>query len=672
MYGPPEADIDAIDAEDGAGVDVGDMDMFVDDGTGMHPTRTTYATTEIGTSTYYPTQYATPTEATYHIDWSDQQVLAYNQYVGDNSLQFFSGLRKWAGYTHSRDYSNGSWLNTQPNGSPWVDGFVSKYSWIFKSRLTNNVFNGACPEIIYFTDSKPSTTEWYWFEEVFNDFQARFGYANYDYALDGLPQIAWPGMVKAVRSVVGSNQRPIERDKYETWFVQTFGRLDYAAPYMYPTSKYGINRTGRPTRFRQASDPTPTRTPRDVVDGVTFVAQPTDITVVADADADEDDEGEDMDMGDVSSEVAALQAAAVAKAVAAQAAADSLAQSQAVNAALASNAITQQQAVAAQAASDAAAQAVAVANQKVADATAQANAVTAAVAAGNVTQQQAVAAQAAADSAAQSTALAAQATAQAAAQSQAVATAVATQAASDSTKQQAAVAAQAAAGTAAQQAAVAAQAATDAAAKATALAAQVAADRLKWLPNFNNQQNLSMPVAIAQYNFAVDKTVTTMDYSHTWLLAFAGWLPNPTPSSTSYTTLSAAQAAGGATLVSLWNPAYYPYATSPPLWSSNSAGSVYSGWLRTGSATQLVGWLINVGTSSAALWNLFVTPYGVTSASPVARYSLDGTATYMLTTSSVQTEVLSKMAVGNGINVLGFIYDASVGNYGQVTWLSQI
>lgn len=662
-----------MNAEDVAGIDAGDEDTFVDDGTGMHPTRTAYTSTIVGTATspIYPTQYATPTPASYHIDWDDAEVSRYNGYIGDNSLAFSYASEAWSEYTHSRDYSKGSFLNSQPNGTPWVHGFVPRYSWDFTSKLTGNEYKAICPSVTYYDDSKPSRILYYWFEEVFNDFQARFGYANYDYALDGLPQITWPGMVKAVRSIGGASQRPIERDKYETWFVQTFGRLDYASPYMYKASSHNIAGPGRPTRFRQAANPLPTRSTRDVEDD-SLPPDPTDVTVVQDADMDEDDEGEDVDMSDVSAEVAALQAAAVAKAVAAQAAADSLAQSQAVNAALASNAITQQQAVAAQAASDAAAQAVAVANQKVADATAQANAVTAAVAAGNVTQQQAVAAQAAADSAAQSTALAAQATAQAAAQSQAVATAVATQAASDSTKQQAAVAAQAAAGTAAQQAAVAAQAATDAAAKATALAAQVASDRLKWQPNFNNQQNLSMPVAISGYNFQVDKTVTTMDYSHTWLLAFAGWLPNPTPSTTNYTTLSAAQAAGGATLVSLWNPAYYPLSTSPPLWSSSPAGSVYSGWLRNGSATQLVGWLINVGTSSAALWNLFVTPYGVTSASPVARYSLDGTATYTLTTSSVQTEVLSKMAVGNGINVLGFIYDASVGNYGQVTWLSQI
>jgi hypothetical protein len=312
--GPPEPDIDAVIAEDAANEAVL-MDVepvpdgqggWVDDHTGMHPTATAYATTEVGSSTYYATQYATPTEATYHVDWSDAQVRDYNEYVGESSLQFFSGLRKWSGFTHSRDYSSGSWLNTQPKGSPWVDGFVTRYSWTFSSRLTNNVYNGTCPSLIYFTDAKPSTTEWYWFEEVFNDFQARFGYANYDFALDGLPQIAWPGMVQVVRSIIGVNQRPIERDKYETWFKDTFGRLDYAAPYMYPTSEYGISRTGRPTRFRQAADPTPTRLARDVADDGTFVAQPTDATVVADADMDEADEGED----DQTAEVAALRAAA--------------------------------------------------------------------------------------------------------------------------------------------------------------------------------------------------------------------------------------------------------------------------------------------------------------------------------------------------------------------------
>lgn len=316
VYGPPEPDIDAINAEDQAnnGMDVEPVPDgqggWVDDNTGMHPTATTYATTVVGTATspQYPTQYATPTPATYHIDWSDDQVLSYNQYVGDNSLTFIDGSREWSDYTHSRDYSNGGFLNTQPNKSPWVEGFVVRYSWNFISRLTGNEYDSVCPAVIYFDNSSTSRTLYYFFEEVFNDFQARFGYANYDYSLDGKPKVTWPGMVKVVRSVIGSSQRPIERDRYETWFVNKFGRLDYAAPYMYQVPNNDPSGPGRPTRFRLAADPTPTRTPRDVADTVAF--NPTDETVSVagvDDDMDEDDEGEDT------AEVAALRAAAASK-----------------------------------------------------------------------------------------------------------------------------------------------------------------------------------------------------------------------------------------------------------------------------------------------------------------------------------------------------------------------
>ena len=193
---------------------------------------------------------------------------------------------------------------------------------------------------------------------------------------------------------------------------------------------------------------------------------------------------------------------------------------------MASAAISQQQAVAAQKGVDDADKAQALAAQQVAFAKTLSDAVNAAVAAGNLSQLQAVAAQVAADDAARSTSLAAQAAAQAAGQAQAVSNAVAAQASADATKLQQAVAAQAAADATAQQAAVAVQASIDASAQAAAVAAaisaQLASDRLKWLPSFYTVGNLSMPVAVAGQTFTVDRTVTAMDYSHAWLLALQG------------------------------------------------------------------------------------------------------------------------------------------------------
>ena len=346
---------------------------------------------------------------------------------------------------------------------------------------------------------------------------------------------------------------------------------------------------------------------------------------------------------------------------------------QVLNDALASAAISQQQAVAAQKVLDDADKAQALAAQQVGFAKTLSDALAAAAVAGNASQQQAVAAQAAADAAAQSTALAAQATAQAASQAQAVATAVASQAANDLVTEQAALNAQAAASAAAQNAAVAAQSASDAAALASALASQIASDRLKWLPSFYQTNNISMQPAIGGQTFTVDKTVSAMDYSHAWVVALQGL------DVTTYTAVSGASgsilAAGqlSPTRMVLYNTSSYNGMSEIQAFLPRTGAQIYSGWLRPGKATQRVGWIVNVGTTSTASWSLYVTPYGYTSASPTARYPSTLAQTYTLTTSDAQSEIVGKMAVStNTVWYLGFIYDASVGDYGQVTWISQI
>lgn len=345
--------------------------------------------------------------------------------------------------------------------------------------------------------------------------------------------------------------------------------------------------------------------------------------------------------------------------------------------ALASAAISQQQAVAAQKAAGDADKAQALAAQQVAFAQQLSDAVAAAVAAGNLSKQQAVAAQQAADDAARSTALAAQTTAYAAERAQAIATAVAKQAADDLVSKQAALDAQASANVAAQSAAVAAalaaDAVTDAAALASAIAAQAASDRLKWLPSFYNTNNISLPVAIGGQTFTVDKTVSGMEYSHVWMLALQGL---------DVTTYTAVSGASGSTLASgqvsptrmvLYNTSSYNGMSEIQAFLPRTGAQIYSGWLRPGTATQRVGWIVNVGSSSAPSWSLYVTPYGFTSASPLARYPSTGAQTYTLTSSDAQAEVVGKMAVSaNTVYYLGFIFDASVGSYGQVTWISQI
>lgn len=734
LYGPDNPDPNPLELPDDAPEAAlpGDMEYEQDqipawsgdDGTGMHPTATTYTTRTVGVSaTGYPTEYATPTAATYHAAPSSGTVAVFNVQVNEYHIAFVEGNRVWSDYSHNVDYSRNGWYASQGKESPWIPGFAPHYSYDYMSELTGNHYQAIVPMMV-FCDNSSGNTEYYFFVEVFNDFQAYYGYDNFDYALDGMPTVTWPGMLKTARSPNGKNQRPIERDKYEKWFASTFGTKAYMAPYVYSMRSVSTA-AGRPMRFAT------TATAR-IVRRDDPVPQATDDTVPEGIDTDEDQ----MDASPVSDEVAALQAAAVARAVAAQQAADATAQTQAVNAALASGAISQQQAVAAQSAADAsaqasalavqaatdlaaqtkavnaalasgaisqqqalaaqaatysAAQATAVAQQASADATAQAQAVAAAQAAGQSSQQQAVAAQAAADAAAQSTALAAQSAADAAAQSKAVASAVAAQAATDSTQQAAAVAAQAASDAAAQKAAVAAAVAQQSAADATALSNAVAAQQSKdattqatavakaytGLP----QASLLNALPVFQNNVAVtvsstaawSDNVTTpysLDYAHVWLQAFSGFDVNAySQIGSGQNTLAAAQVSPGAVI--LYNTSSYCNMNYITTYVVHSGSSIYSGWLRAGSSTQMCGWIVY---STTGVY-LVCTSYGFTSQSP--RGGPNSSPSYTLTTSNTQSEILSlmsskNMGTTNYPGARGFIYDASVGNYGQVTWLSQI
>ena len=89
---------------------------------------------------------------------------------------------------------------------------------------------------------------------------------------------------------------------------------------------------------------------------------------------------------------------------------------------------------------------------------------------------------------------------------------------------------------------------------------------------------------------------------------------------------------------------------------------VYGGWLKTGTNFQVVGWL---GAGSY----LGVSPWGITSSAPAA--SVNTSPGFNLNTANVQSDILSRMPSGSGAN-LGFIYDASIGDYGRVTWISQL
>jgi hypothetical protein len=160
-------------------------------------------------------------------------------------------------------------------------------------------------------------------------------------------------------------------------------------------------------------------------------------------------------------------------------------------------------------------------------------------------------------------------------------------------------------------------------------------------------------------------SLSGMDRSHTWLQFAYGssgvGFDGGGGSDTTNTNLADAQANTNT---------YFAIQGGGPVYGKSSGstvntgdGRLYSGWLRTGTATQCVGFVVVGGNNGT----LFVSSYGYTSVAPTAQIA--STTTYALTTNNVQAEILSKMPINNN---MGFTYDASIGTYGQVTWLSQI
>jgi hypothetical protein len=186
-------------------------------------------------------------------------------------------------------------------------------------------------------------------------------------------------------------------------------------------------------------------------------------------------------------------------------------------------------------------------------------------------------------------------------------------------------------------------------------------------------------------SWSINTNPSGIDYTHVWLPFVQGYgrqYYNGVQTNTYGQRLADVQSGTGAATVQSTSPAtavvtgdtsatnsgnwpggtYYglPYVTA---WAPGSTNTIYSGWLSTGSATatQMVGYVSN--------GYIFCTPYGYKSASPTATNS-SGTQ-YNLTTVNTQAEILSCMPNTVGFQA-GFTYDASVGSYGQVTWLSQI
>jgi hypothetical protein len=197
--------------------------------------------------------------------------------------------------------------------------------------------------------------------------------------------------------------------------------------------------------------------------------------------------------------------------------------------------------------------------------------------------------------------------------------------------------------------------------------------QLQALPTFQS----GVTVSLSTYSgaaFTLNMSLSTMDYSHVWLPAYSGYGASGSNNSANTSTLAAAQATGSTVLSILsLNGTFYTY-TNYSTWVSNSAVTTYSGWLRSGTQTQMCGWFLQTSTGNQQV-QLATTGYGFTSLAPNAMSNVTGSASnsvYNLTSSNTQAEICANAFLPSTQGCLGFMYDASVGTYGQVRWLSQI
>lgn len=464
MFDPLDLNEDGIVDEDEA---------FVSDGTGLHPTRTTYASTVIMTSPEYGEETTVPTPDSYHVVNSRQELLLYNIHVG-NELSFNDEAipNVWGAYGPRPDYVGRKWAGGKDMTDIWVDGFTPKHSWDWLSPVTGNQYVNLCPTIIFFENGNlfaNPKTKYYFFVEVFNDFQAYHGFANYSMKRDGLPAVDWPGMIEVKHAIGTESQRPKARSFYESWFDSKYGAgFDYAAPYMYKVEHISTNLP--PTRHRTLS-------------------------------------GDESSIGTRDPEVESEQAPLPAS-----------------------------------------------------------------------------------------------------------------------------------------------------------------------LPAFGNNQYVQFN---AGHTVQINKSTAGLGYAQKWLRAFSGMDQNSNVVQGTLVDgqLDAQQQSGlRVTHVLGFSGGFLPF-TEVMTWKDGGVPiDWYSGWLATGTSTQMVGWFLNTkqtgGTQAAPSCRMFTTAYGYTSNSPLA--IIDGRTSFLCNTVNVQDEVLAAMTIGFNDGAVGFVYDASVGNFGEVTFISQI
>lgn len=184
------------------------------------------------------------------------------------------------------------------------------------------------------------------------------------------------------------------------------------------------------------------------------------------------------------------------------------------------------------------------------------------------------------------------------------------------------------------------------------------------LPTFvrSSPSNNTVITGLGNASWQTD-TTTLGDKSIVWMKTFDSCWTDNTNQQGNFSTQGPAQNASSAGPVLVnGTPTWLAFPVGTPLRDDPGASTAcYTAWSRPGTSYQMVGW-VSAGT------RLVTSAYGVTSVAPSA--SIQGQGSYLVSAPNVQADILSKMPSSTGLN-MGFMYDASIGDYGKVVWLSQ-
>ena len=188
--------------------------------------------------------------------------------------------------------------------------------------------------------------------------------------------------------------------------------------------------------------------------------------------------------------------------------------------------------------------------------------------------------------------------------------------------------------------------------------------KMAGLPTFVRSSPFNNTVITGLGNASWQTDTTTLgDKSRVWMKTFDSCWTGNADAQGGFSTQGPAQNASSAGPVLVnGTPTWLAFPVGTPLRDDPGASTAcYTAWSRPGTSYQMVGW-VSAGT------NLVTSAYGVTSVAPSA--SIQGQGSYLVSAPNVQADILSKMPSSTGLN-MGFMYDASIGDYGKVVWLSQ-